>query len=374
MKPNITKSLRCALLSALLILNPSDFILAQGPLTPPGAPAPTMKTLDQIEPRTPISSLPFTITNSGSYYLTGNLTSAGGGIIIQTDEVTLDLMGFTLSGGTGSGIYISGNLNNIVIRNGTVRDWTNGIDIPGARNSQLESLRVFNNGTYGIRVGSAIISHCEAFSNGGEGIGAGATSVVRDCISHDNGGPGITVNFDSAISNCVARQNTGAGIITIYGNTVKDCTANFNTAGGIIVGEGCTVTGCTAKSNGADGIAADGGSTVSGCTSTANTGDGIEVTSSCRVVENTCQGNGAAAGDGAGIHASSSRNRIDSNTVMGNDRGIDCNPASTNLIIRNSARGNTTNYDLVAGNNSGAIILSPGVGFSATNPWANFEF
>lgn len=363
--------------AAGLILLPVLFLFGQGgSLTPPGAPAPTMKTLDQIEPRTPISSLPFTITASGSYYLTGPLTGAGGGIIIQTDEVTLDLMGFTLSGGTGSGIYIpgsSGNLNNIVIRNGTVRDWTQGIDIPGARNSQLESLRVFNNVTYGIRVGSAIISHCEAFSNGGEGIRAGATSVVRDCISHDNGGPGITVNSDSTISNCVARQN-GTGIITLSGNTVSGCTANFNTGGGIIVGEGCTVTGCTAKSNGADGIAADGGSTVSGCTSTANTGDGIEVTTSCRVVDNTCQGNGQAAADGAGIHATSSRNRIDSNNVMGNDRGIDCNPASTNLIIRNSARGNTTNYDLAVGNNSGAIILSPGVGFAATNSWANFEF
>jgi hypothetical protein len=42
--------------------------LAQGSLTPPpGAPAPTMKTLDQIEARTPISSAPFTISAPGSY-------------------------------------------------------------------------------------------------------------------------------------------------------------------------------------------------------------------------------------------------------------------------------------------------------------------
>lgn len=349
-------------------------LLAQGPLTPPGAPTPTMKTLDQIEPRTPISSLPFTITNPGSYYLTGNLTSISSGITIQADQVTVDLMGFTLTGGSGSGVFISGARNNIVIRNGVVRGWANGIEIPGAINSKLENLRVFANGGYGIRVGSAIVTQCEANANGAEGIGTGASSVVRDCLSHDNSGHGFSVDFDSTISNCVARLNDGTGIITLYGITVNGCTSNSNAAGGIIVGEGSTVTGCTTKSNGADGITADGGSTVSGCTSTANTGDGIEVSSSCLVVNNTCQGNGAAAGDGAGINASSSRNRIDSNNVMGNDRGIDCNPASTNLIIRNSARGNTTNYDLVAGNNSGAIVLSPGVGFSSTNPWANFEF
>jgi len=36
-----------------------------------------MKTLQHVEPRTPISSLPFRVTNSGSYYLTGNLTNTG---------------------------------------------------------------------------------------------------------------------------------------------------------------------------------------------------------------------------------------------------------------------------------------------------------
>jgi len=40
---------------------------AQGSLPPPGAPAPTMKTLDQIEPHVPVSAAPFTITTPGYY-------------------------------------------------------------------------------------------------------------------------------------------------------------------------------------------------------------------------------------------------------------------------------------------------------------------
>jgi hypothetical protein len=42
------------LLSTLILQPPT--LHAQGSLTPPGAPAPTMKSLDQVEPRTPISS------------------------------------------------------------------------------------------------------------------------------------------------------------------------------------------------------------------------------------------------------------------------------------------------------------------------------
>src|SRR5216683_1539226 len=74
---------------------PSTF--AQGSLTPPSAPAATMKSLDQIEARTIVNSnnTPgdaqslFKITNSGSYYLTGNMTGVSGkhGIVIAAANV-----------------------------------------------------------------------------------------------------------------------------------------------------------------------------------------------------------------------------------------------------------------------------------------------
>src|SRR5215469_3859729 len=103
--------------SALAIAFVSPFLFplsafGQGPLTPPGSPSPTMKTLSQIEPRTPISSAPFTITNPGSYYLTTNVTVGGGdAIIIAARGVTLDLKGFTISStapnATGTGILLT---------------------------------------------------------------------------------------------------------------------------------------------------------------------------------------------------------------------------------------------------------------------------
>src|SRR5262245_25997610 len=97
-----------ALCSTLLFVTAS--VHAQGALTPPvGAPGPVMKTLSQVEPRTPLvigasgvtngASSSFVITKPGSYYLTENLvvTSANNsGIDLGNQDVVLDLNGFSI--------------------------------------------------------------------------------------------------------------------------------------------------------------------------------------------------------------------------------------------------------------------------------------
>src|SRR6516162_9967860 len=108
--------------------------LAQGSLTPPGPPTPTMKSLAQIEPRTPIASAPITISAPGSYYLTTNVTvSSGNAITINANNVTLDLNGFAISStespaSTSSGILLNGVMN-ITIVNGLI---TSGVTNNGS--------------------------------------------------------------------------------------------------------------------------------------------------------------------------------------------------------------------------------------------------
>ena len=63
-----------------------------GPLDPPAPPAST----DGVrQPGTPISSIPFTISQSGSYYLTRNLTDTGGNDgIIGKPHIPTAIYGF----------------------------------------------------------------------------------------------------------------------------------------------------------------------------------------------------------------------------------------------------------------------------------------
>ena len=91
--------------AALLIAIPLAALLAApimvGDVNPPPGPVTgTMKPLSQVEPRTPVETLPSdpsatrVISQPGSYYLTANLSVAGGslsGIEIATSGVTLDL-------------------------------------------------------------------------------------------------------------------------------------------------------------------------------------------------------------------------------------------------------------------------------------------
>src|SRR3982751_6295714 len=103
------------LISAFQLFNDSAF--SQGSLTPPGPPAPSMKKLDEIEPRTNLQATPapagvdtananyhFIINQPGSYYLSANLgVTKANGIQINVEGVTLDLNGFAISRASGTG-------------------------------------------------------------------------------------------------------------------------------------------------------------------------------------------------------------------------------------------------------------------------------
>jgi len=304
------------------------------------------------DPRTPIfaANLPLTISTPGSYYLAESINVAGNGITIASDNVELDLMGFGLRGGTGSGITVSGARKNITVRNGTVSGWSAGAGIDGtwASNSRFLDLRLSGNRD-GLIAGSAPLN--PGFAGG---------NVVTNCTADGNGNHGIRAYFGSAVLGCTARNN---------GNP------QVSTSAGIYARGGCALVNCAASDNTTDGIQADDGCTISACALRTNLGDGIEVRDACRVLGNICDSNGDSQLD-ASIRASGSHNHIEGNTVTHTDltfaRGIVLVGAK-NLMIRNSAAGHLVRYVPGAGNTVGPTVTSANI-TSSNNPHANYDY
>jgi hypothetical protein len=217
---------------------------AQGALTPPGLPGPTMKTLTQVEPRTLISALPFFITNSGSYYLTGSLTGtpAQAGIVISAGNVSLDLNGFSISG-SSNGISASGaGLSLVAVRNGTVQQCsTAGINLAGVSQCRIDHLLVCNNTGGGLSVGSgSVVDLCVAAGNAGIGIGADNGSEVINCVVQSNAADGITVSsFCRVAENNCDNNGSGANYAGIHAtaqdNRIESNKLSRNNASGIKV-------------------------------------------------------------------------------------------------------------------------------------------
>jgi parallel beta-helix repeat protein len=324
-------------LAFAFLLQPVSCLLAQGPLTPPGAPAPTMKTLDQVAPRIPVNSTTtpgdatsvFKITQPGSYYLTGNITGVSGknGIYVTAGNVTLDLMGFDLVGVAGSldGIHVD-NLAasvNYAVRNGSVRNWGgDGIELNVQGKHRVSDIRVLNNGgngilcnsgvvdgcvafgngAFGVLATSAIVSHTTANSNGGTGIKA---AIITDCTASSNTGDGLDAST-GAVTHCEASVNGGAGIIGDFGTVVTGCSVIANTGNGITLDNGSIATDCYVRGNHAIGISATIGSRIAGCTSQKNDGAGISTGDSCIIEHCVAYFNGLAAAPAAGISAGTS--------------------------------------------------------------------
>ena len=375
---NLPTTIQITLLSlgASLVLSVPTSSHAQGPLAPPGAPAPLFKTLEQIEPRRPISSLPFLINQPGSYYVTANLVGAAGqnGITINSDCVTLDLMGFELRGVAGS---LSGILLNAGTRayiyNGCLRNWgQDGITGTGAGTaSVLERLRVANCGRDGITTGSGSqVRLCTATGNARNGIVAGNDSDVDDSVSNTSGVRGIQVGSGSNVRRCIVSANLGSGIVTGDGCSVISCNANDSgnvanpNATGITVGGGCTVRDCTTRNNTGNGIQASFGCNVANNSCRDNLGNNIEVSQECLVSQNACDDDTSNRGQ-SGIRVTGNNNRIDHNTATETVRGLWITSAD-NEVIGNTVLRNFTNYVIVAGNQLNILLGQ----IPETIPWS----
>jgi hypothetical protein len=359
-------------------------MLAQGALTPSAAPAPTMKSLDQVESRTPISSLPYAINTPGSYYLTGNLSVTGGidGITINASGVTLDLNGYTISstsGANASGNAIlvgsSGPIQNIIIKNGNINGATvvsGGGSFSGGGFStgiysvqQLNSVRV--EGINVSQVGSAGISLNQS--------GLSGSLVVRNCTVRISGGDGIVAD---SVMECTATQcgNTGIKAITAcncrgdgalsHGIIATSATNCVGTSTAIGNGINATVaTGCVGTTASPSGSGVSATDSATGCSGTATAGG----TGLFTKVAQNCFGT-SASGTGlfASLNAINCQGVSTSGTGMTvNNNAENCNGSTTTGTYGLNVGINATNCSGSNASGAAASTFAVNVGRTANN-------
>ena len=214
---------------ALFVVAAMTGVVRGGPLDPPGAPSAT-GTLPQVEPRSPIppvgwnGAFPIVISQPGSYFFTRSLHGVANtdGMQITTENVSIDLNGFTLAGAsqTGTGILVVGKQGVIHISNGVVRDWWNGINGWVDDNNQAVFSRV---------------DHVTAVANANWGIALGYESEITDCNASQNN-IGVRTQY-SVVRGCHATQNTYVGIYGDVLSLIEDNKA-YNNYTGIHTGAG----------------------------------------------------------------------------------------------------------------------------------------
>ena len=272
-------------------------IVRAGPLDPPAS-----------TQQTQINSLPYTISASGSYILTHDLTGAGGanGITINAPDVTIDMRGFALvgPGGTGSeyGIYISsGSTQHIAIRNGVIREWAGAALFDQSYQGEYDHLLFDHDGysasaTAGIDTSNATLSDCSVSNSGG--------------VFH----PAVLL-YGGSVSRCTIQYSTGVGLAAT-GATISDTTVSNGSMDGVQCGP-CSIINATVYANAGIGIKAS-DTTIGNSSIYANTGDNVMLQENSTLHDSAiAQSSGANGVEVVGTGVVVSRNQIGHNHLDG---------------------------------------------------------
>jgi hypothetical protein len=284
--------------------------------------------------------VPYTITNSGSYYLTANFTvdplyTSGTAISINVSDVTLDLNGFTLFSycpyniAAGGGVTLASGLSDITILNGHISSSTTyngstffdsgfeyginylsnapanvrvsgvsvtgcagvGISLGGSYTTVVDSCSVRTIGGYGIEAGTVLRSTADLCGN--TGIMA---STASDCYGYSINGTGVDANN---AFNCYGVSdefaiNIGAGIglsATIANNCCGITLQSYN-GYGLNANSANTCYGYGTLGNGLYAMTANG---CYGVSVYGDGGDGVDA-----IIANNCYGSAQA---GSGVSA-----------------------------------------------------------------------
>ncbi|RMF75666.1 MAG: right-handed parallel beta-helix repeat-containing protein [Acidobacteria bacterium] len=177
--------------------------------------------------RIPIHSVPLTITEPGSYYLSRDVVHSGGGeaITIAASHVTIDFAGHTLTKQNAGNytVALDGDYTDITIRNGRIEGGNIGIRLRNTLGADfavlVEDMEISGALNEGIYVqGHSLVGSSQA--------------VIRDNLIHDTGNDGISLRFmwgGRVEGNVVQDPGQDAGDHGIYLHSCRGVTVTRNT-------------------------------------------------------------------------------------------------------------------------------------------------
>lgn len=375
--PQTNHTVKTNLLIPFSLLAATAAAFAQGPLNPPpGAPAPVMKSLDQVEARTPlVAGQPgvsidvngtITISQPGSYYLTGNrtiTTAESNGITITTRNVNLDLNGFALictSVDGGSAVHIGAG--DVTVRNGSIRGgttlagstftlagWGSGISVGASYpNLVAEGVSVSGVRTAGISLyyNCSRIERCFVHTVAGSGLSASmisnssatkvATSAIHSAMENGSGG---------LVSNCL-----GEALLANYhgiwadGGNIENSKGTSNGGIGLFAHNATNSVGISGTWTGLHAT------TAMNCTGTSTSGTGLRA-----VLATNCRGTSTS---GLGIFATNATNCLGMST--NGTLGMDVSGTASSCMGYSAAGGTAIKSAIAIGCTTlGGTISAP---------------
>jgi parallel beta-helix repeat protein len=181
---------------------------------------------------------------AGSFVVVNNITSSGiQCLVFNAGPVTLDLAGFTVSGSGFTNGVLALSVNNVTVRNGSIKGFARAVGITGGF-ATVQGVQALNGTVDGILVGdnstvedSSVIGHADG------GIKAGKHAAIYRNTLIGNNGNEITVSDGSIVeeNRITLGGKASSGFSPVGISVTSHCVVSKNIISGS--GEGFGVSG-----------------------------------------------------------------------------------------------------------------------------------
>ena len=255
-------------------------------------------------------------------WLEADLDCSGGGthgLVVGAHGITIDLHGYAIIGADQSsydGVHNSGGYDGVTVKNGSLRDWGEGVYMRAGGNvtedPHLKKLTITSVVSDGVELQNtrrARIDYVTANTNGDEGIQLrnSPDAILKRCTANGNGFG--TSGSDIGVGIYMDAAKRGDAVESVAGSKILHCTANGNRDGGINIESKDFLPGGDVKLYG-----------------------------------NKASSNGrynSAGGFGIRLHEGHDGSTLIKNKTYGNERdGVEMNGTDPKLLLRNYSANN----------------------------------